>query len=162
MKNLILIRHAKSCWNTPVNDRDRTLANRGIRDSHLVSAHFVDHLPKSFILYSSPAKRASETAIIFSQNISCPLECIVFIEELYTFDGNDLEDTIKSFDDKYENIILFGHNKAITDFVNKFGDVFIQNVPTSGLVFLTFKNENWKSITKGKTEKIIFPRDLKL
>ena len=53
MKNLILIRHAKSCWNTPVNDRDRTLANRGIRDAHLVSAHFVDHLPKSFILYSN-------------------------------------------------------------------------------------------------------------
>jgi hypothetical protein len=27
----------------------------------------------------------------------------------------------------------FGHNAAITDFVNKFGDVLIENVPTSEL-----------------------------
>ena len=162
MKNLILIRHAKSSWNAPVKDRDRTLVNRGVRDAHLISTPLLEYLPKNFILYSSPAKRAAETAIIFSQNISCPLECIVFLEELYTFDGAELEESIKSFDNKYENIILVGHNDAITHFVNKFGDVFIEKVPTSGLVFLTFNNNTWKTLTKGKTQKIIFPRDLKL
>jgi hypothetical protein len=51
--------------------------------------------------------------------------------------------------------------KAITNFVNKFGDVFIENVPTSGFVSLQFDADSWNAINKGKTHKTIFPKDLK-
>ena len=37
MKNLILIRHAKSSWEAPVHDKERLLATRGVQDAHLVS-----------------------------------------------------------------------------------------------------------------------------
>ncbi|PKP14840.1 MAG: histidine phosphatase family protein, partial [Bacteroidetes bacterium HGW-Bacteroidetes-23] len=37
MKNLILIRHAKSSWDAPVHDKERVLAQRGVRDAHLVA-----------------------------------------------------------------------------------------------------------------------------
>ena len=60
-----------------------------------------------------------------------------------------------------ENVILFGHNEAITNFVNKFGDIFIKNVPTSGLVWIKFDCLEWKLLKKGKTQKVVFPRDLK-
>jgi phosphohistidine phosphatase len=162
MKNLILIRHAKSSWDAPVNDKDRHISNRGVLDAHLISSNILKYLPEKFVILSSNAKRAIETATIFAQNWMCPFESIIFIDDLYTFDENQLERIIKSCNNDYENVILFGHNAAITNFVNKFGDILIENVPTSGLVSINFDCENWNLLSKGKTEKTLFPRDLKL
>lgn len=113
-------------------------------------------------MLSSTAKRASDTAMIFAQNLSCPIESIIFNDDLYTFDDRQLEKIVKSCNNDYDNVILFGHNDAITNFVNKFGNVFIDNVPTSGFVSINFESDNWKTIDKGKTQKVIFPRDLKI
>lgn len=161
MKNLILVRHAKSNWDAPLSDKDRSLNKRGIDDAHLVSENISGALPKIFTIWSSTAKRASETAMIFTQNLSCPIESIVFKDDLYTFDRKQLEKTIKSCNNDYDCVILFGHNEAITDFVNKFGDVFIENVPTSGFVSINFDSETWEGINKGTIKKVVFPKDLK-
>jgi phosphohistidine phosphatase len=161
MKNLILVRHAKSSWEAPLKDIDRPLDQRGIKDAHLVAANCVKYVPSMFVMWSSTAKRASETALIFAQNILYPIESIVFKEELYTFDENHLEKVIKSCSNIFENVILFGHNDAITNFVNKFGDVFISHVPTAGFVSLQFQTDDWKKINKGITQKVIFPKKIK-
>lgn len=160
MKNLILIRHAKSSWEAPLSDFDRPLTQKGIKDAHEVSAHSAAYLPRHYHMFSSAATRARETALIFAQNFSFPVENIQFREELYTFDERHLEQIIKSFPDSYNNVIVFGHNEAITNFVNKFGDILIDNVSTSGFVSLQFDTENWQSISDGKTMKVIFPKDL--
>jgi phosphohistidine phosphatase len=161
MKNLILIRHAKSNWDAPLRDIDRPLDQRGVKDAHLVSLSILGFIPKTYVIWSSVAKRASDTALIFAQNILYPIECIDFKEGLYTFDEKQLEKIIKSCKNSFDSIILFGHNAAITNFVNKFGDVSISNVPTSGFVALEFDTEYWEEINKGKTKKIIVPKDLK-
>lgn len=161
MKNLILVRHAKSSWEAPLHDKDRPLTNQGMKDAHLVSSYISDFIPKTYMIWSSSAERASETAMIFAQNISYPIESIDYKDELYTFDENKLEKVVKSCNNGIENVILFGHNEAITNFVNKFGDAFINNVPTAGFVSLQFDTDDWDKIKKGKTQKIIFPKDLK-
>ena len=61
MKNLILVRHAKSSWEAPLQDVDRPLLHRGIVDAHLVSSAISNYIPNTFLLWSSIAKRASET-----------------------------------------------------------------------------------------------------
>lgn len=161
MKNLILIRHAKSSWDSPLKDIDRPLENRGIKDAHLVASNVISFLPKIFLIYSSPAKRAATTAMIFAQNFSFPLDDIIFENQLYTFDENHLENFIRKLSNTNENVIIFGHNEAITNFVNKFGDVLIDNVSTSGFVSIEFDIKHWNALGKGKTTKIIFPKDLK-
>ena len=161
MKNLILIRHAKSSWESAVHDKDRALTTKGIKDAHSVSSHIADYLPKTYIIWTSGARRAIDTALIFAQNISYPIESIVYKDDLYTFEEKKLEKIIKSCSAIFDSIILFGHNGAITDFVNKFGDFYIDNVPTSGFVSLKFDTDDWNEIKKGKTEKIIFPKDLR-
>ncbi|RTY94925.1 histidine phosphatase family protein [Flavobacterium sp. GT3R68] len=161
MRKLILVRHAKSSWLTSHEDKDRPLASRGIKDVNLVSSKAKEILPKKILIWSSTAKRAMDTGSIFTQNIGIPVENIIFRDDLYTFDAKQLEKIIKSCDNKNENLILFGHNEAITHFVNKFGDVSIDNVPTSGLVSIIFDTDTWENINKGKIEKFIFPRDLK-
>ena len=161
MKNLIIIRHAKSSWNNLCQDSGRPLEQRGIDDAHLVANNCIKYLPSNFIIHSSSAKRARETALIFASTVLYPAESIVFRDDLYTFDENKLEDIIKSIGNDFENVILFGHNGAITNFVNKFGDISIDNVPTSGLVWLQFETDSWEKIGKGNTKKTIFPRNLK-
>ena len=161
MKQLILIRHAKSSWDAPLRDFDRPLTRRGIQDAHLVSTHIASIIPKTFLLWSSSARRAKETALIFAQNISYPIESILFKEELYTFDERKLEQIIKSCSDEYEHIIVFGHNEAITNFVNKFGSTLIDNVSTSGFVNIIFEQKSWQEIEKGNTKNVVFARDLK-
>ncbi len=162
MKQLILVRHAKSSWDAPLRDFDRPLTSKGILDAHLVSSNVGTQIPKTFLVWSSAAKRASETAMIFSQNLSFPLESVIFKEELYTFDERKLEQVIKSCSDDYDHLIVFGHNEAITNFVNKFGNTFIDNVSTSGFVNIIFDQNSWKYIENGTTKKVVFPRDLKL
>jgi phosphohistidine phosphatase len=161
MKNLILIRHAKSSWEAPLKDIDRPLNQKGIFDVNLVSNNAIPFLPPYFVIWSSVAKRAFETAFIFAKNIHYPIENIIFKKELYTFDENQLENVVKSCDNSIKNIILLGHNEAITNFVNKFGNVFIDNVPTSGFVSLQFDTDDWKNIRKGETIKTLFPKNLK-
>jgi phosphohistidine phosphatase len=161
MKNLFLIRHAKSSWEAPLHDKDRPLTSIGMHNAHKVSAHIVHYLPKTYSIWCSTAERALETAIIFAQNFNFPLESILYKEELYTFDERKLEKVIKSYSNGYDNIIIFGHNEAITNFVNKFGDVYIDNVPTAGFVHIEFNDSSWDAISKGKTKKVLFPRDLK-
>ena len=161
MKNLILIRHAKSSWDAPLIDKDRPLSMRGINDAHLMAANIEGHLPKSYIVWSSTAQRAKNTAYIFAESLSIPQDTIIFKDDLYTFDEKKLEDSIKSCNNQFDNLILFGHNGAITNFVNTFGNRAIENVPTAGFVSLLFNESNWNDITKGTTEKVLFPSDLK-
>jgi phosphohistidine phosphatase len=161
MKNLFLIRHAKSSWEAPLRDIDRPLDHKGIIDAHLVASNCIQFIPSTYLIWCSLAKRTQETAIIFAQTFLYPIESIVFKEELYTFDVNQLEKVIKSCSNDFENVILFGHNDAITNFVDKFGDVFIGHVPTAGFVWLQFDTDSWGEINKGKTKKIIFPKNLK-
>lgn len=161
MKNLILIRHAKSSWDAPLIDKDRPLSKRGIDDAHLMAANVEEYLPKSYIVWSSTAQRAKNTAYIFAENLSIPLDTILFKDELYTFDERKLEKSIKSCNNQYDNLILFGHNDAITNFVNIFGNLAVDNVKTAGFVSLSFDENDWKDIYKGTTEKVLFPSDLK-
>ncbi len=158
MKKLIIIRHAKSSWEAPLKDIDRPLTKKGILDVHYISEKCRKYLPSKFIIWSSTAKRASETALIFAQTILYPLENIVYKEDLYTFELHKLENVIKSCSNDFENVILFGHNEAITNFVNKFGDIKINNVPTAGFVSIEFDSDSWENINIGKTKKIIFPK----
>lgn len=161
MKNLIVVRHAKSSWEVPVHDKDRGLTCQGIKDAHLVSNEVKNRVPKTYLFFTSTAKRAANTALIFAQNFAYPLESIIYKEDLYTFDENKLEKFIKSLINTCETVILFGHNGAITDFVNKFGDIFIENVPTSGFVHMKFETDDWNLINRGSVKRTIFPKNLR-
>jgi phosphohistidine phosphatase len=161
MKNLILIRHAKSSWEAPLKDKDRPLSKRGINDAHLMAANIEEYLPKSYVVWSSTAQRAKNTAVIFAETLSIPHDTIVFRDDLYTFDEKNLEETVKSCNNQFDNLILFGHNGAITNFVNSFGNRAVKNVPTAGFVSLSFNESDWNNITKGTTETVLFPSDLK-
>ncbi|UUV21158.1 histidine phosphatase family protein [Flavobacterium sp. CBA20B-1] len=160
MKKLILIRHGKSSWDMPIEDHERPLTNKGIKNSNAVFETIQDKLPERFLIWSSTAKRAHDTAKIFNEVLNIPQELTVLKQDLYTFDATHLTKIIRNCKDSVPSLIIFGHNNAITDFVNTFGDKFIDNVPTSGIVILEFNDENWNTIKKGTVTETLFPKDL--
>ena len=91
MKTLVLVRHGKSSWESFVSDFERPLIQRGVEDISLVAKNSISILPTHFSIWSSTAKRASETALIFAKNIYFPSNKIIFKQELYTFDEQELE-----------------------------------------------------------------------
>tara|TARA_R110001583_G_scaffold167774_1_gene320584 strand:+ start:2035 stop:2520 length:486 start_codon:yes stop_codon:yes gene_type:complete len=161
MKQLILVRHAKSSWKHDVIDHERPLKNRGFNDAEIVSNYLKNSALNVDLVLSSDAMRAKTTAGIFISNLEFNEEIFNLNHDLYDFSGENLVKTIKQCDDKITNLMVFGHNHAITAFVNTFGNTYINNVPTSGVVVIEFKINSWKNLNKGKTTKIVFPRDLK-
>jgi phosphohistidine phosphatase len=161
MKNLTLIRHAKSDYQGGLSDKQRTITENGIENSVLVFSKYKNQIKNDISIFSSNATRAILTSKVFLKVFDLSQNSIQYEDDLYTFDASDLEKFIKSTDKDVMNVLIFGHNSAITDFVNKFGDVYIDNVPTSGLVSINFEIDNWKDIKKGKTITTLFPKELK-
>ena len=161
MKKLTLIRHAKSSWDTPMVDHQRPLSSRGVQDAHLVAQAFKKMHPGTYLIWSSSAKRAKETAIIFTQTLNWPADGITYKDELYTFDWRDLARIVKSIDKSYENVIIFGHNEAISDFVHNFAHPEIGHVPTCGVVSIEWDTDLWSDIERGTIAFTLFPRDVR-
>lgn len=161
MKTLLIVRHAKSSWEFPVDDKDRTLKLRGIQDAHLVANHIVDKIDTPDVIYSSIANRALHTCAIFTRCLNYPFSKVVIKESMYDFGGSGLVETVKSCDDDIDTLMVFGHNHAITAVVNTYGSQFFDNVPTSGVVVIQFDTNSWKTINEGKTILKVFPKDLK-
>lgn len=68
MKTVILIRHAKSSWDSGVaNDFDRPLNERGKHDAPMMAKRLADKKIKIDAFISSPAKRAKKTAEEFAE-----------------------------------------------------------------------------------------------
>ena len=161
MKTLVLIRHGKSSWEHQVSDVHRPLKKRGITDANLVVDEFLKMNFEPDLVVSSPAKRAFDVCKIFTKKMDISEKIIQINPTIYDFEGGKTADFIKSLDDTYEKIMLFGHNYAFTNLVNTLGSTYIENLPTSGLVLIEFDVKSWKDINKGISKLILFPKHLK-
>jgi phosphohistidine phosphatase len=160
MKTIILIRHAKSSWENNLPDKLRPLLPKGIINTQKVAQACVGFLPKNFMIFSSDSVRTRETARIFCKEINYDFQKIEFNDMLYTFEYYDLVKFIQNIDANRDNIIIFGHNFALTDFINQHSDYELDNLPTSGLVLIEFEVENWQKTQKGKLKHKIIPKEI--
>ncbi len=161
MKTIILVRHGKSSWEYGVSDKDRPLKERGINDAHLVSRKFKEENVAIDYVYSSPANRALHTAVIFLRNLEYGFHKFEIKNDLYDFSGESLKSFVSHIDNNIKTVMIFGHNYAFTTMVNEWGDKYIENVSTSGLVQIQFAEKKWDQISKGITKTILFPKQLK-
>jgi len=159
MKTLYIVRHAKSSWEYDgVQDIDRPLKKRGIKDAYLISKVLASKVDCPNVFISSCANRALHTAMIFSYTFNFPLANMKISKSLYSFSDGYLIKTVKALDDGFNSAIIFSHDHGINTFVNTFGNKPIAHVPTSGVVGIQFKDKHWKNIKKGETFLVEFPK----
>jgi len=159
MKTLILVRHAKSSWEHHFIDHERPLSLRGFKNAEMISNELKSQINPDLIV-SSEAVRAKTTAEIFIKNLNFNFKKFNVNDDLYDFSGDSLIRVIKNCNDTVDELMIFGHNNAITNFVNSYGDISIDNVPTCGVTIISFEIDRWKDLKRGRTIKTLFPRDL--
>ncbi|MDP1800137.1 MAG: histidine phosphatase family protein [Bacteroidota bacterium] len=165
MKELILIRHAKSDWGTEfLKDIDRHLNERGYSDAYLLSAWYLKTQISPELILSSTATRALNTALIFARALDLDMTNFVMDKNIYESTATKLLSILKKQDDKKKSIMLFGHNPGITNLCNDLcKDVFFENIPTCGIVSLKFDTRCWEDIKEenAKLNYHQFPKDYK-
>ena len=104
MKKLYIIRHGKSDWGNPeVNDFNRPLNHRGLKDAPRVGKHLLTSYEKADTIISSPAKRAITTAKLIANEINYPDSSIIENENIYLASKETILQIINKIDDQFNN-----------------------------------------------------------
>lgn len=157
MKTIILIRHGKSSWKDhDLKDLERPLKKRGIKEAPLTGKILCEKNIVPDLILSSPAMRTAETAFAIARELDIRKVTIRFNEALYLGSRSDLLHEIQQLDNRFETVILVGHNPALTDLANFLADDTIENIPTSGAVGIRFNTSIWQETGINKGEKLFF------
>ncbi|MBN2871141.1 MAG: histidine phosphatase family protein, partial [Campylobacterales bacterium] len=135
MKTLCIIRHAKSDWNDPsLNDFERPLNKRGEKNAPFMGKLLASKQLRPDLILSSPAVRARTTALMIAGEVGYDTDAIVYDEELYLAERNDIERILQKIPPSYNTVFIVGHNPGLTLFVHYLSGYSIDNIPTCGVV----------------------------
>jgi phosphohistidine phosphatase len=167
VKQLFLLRHAKSSWDDPaLGDHDRPLAPRGRRAAELVSAHMVRSAVVPDLVLCSSARRCRETL----ERIASALrdETPVLVErELYAGSKDELLARLKSVPETVGSVMVVAHNPGIEQLALGLAGRGAELVrverkyPTGALATLVFDGA-WRELKPHSGELVAFvrPKDL--
>jgi len=173
LKQLHLVRHAKSSWEHPeLSDHQRPLNGRGRQAAPLVGRAMQAEIevsgretPQFFV---STAKRARET--FDGLTVGWPLwgeQVPNYDDALYTFDEADLINWIAAANDGLDSIALIGHNPAMTELANFLCPMLaLSNLPTAGWLWFCFDYDSWdasvQSPGRARCQTLYTPKSGKL
>lgn len=147
VKTLSLIRHAKSSWKyAQLDDRDRPLNNRGVRDAALMGMVLSQRGHSPSLIISSPALRALRTAEALAAAIGYPEANLRLDSRIYHAGAAQLLDLARQFDDALDWVACVGHNPGLTELVGLLVEDGPDNVPTGAVVDIRFNTQRWQEI----------------
>jgi phosphohistidine phosphatase len=156
MRQLILIRHAKSSWSDPaLDDFDRPLSKRGKRDAPFMAKLISEKKIHPDLIISSPAKRTKLTALEFAKQFGIKSENILWDDKLYLATFTTLIKKLKQLDNNLKTVFLVGHNPGLTDLQNFLCKEEIENIPTCGIVSMK-TDKKWSEISSKDFELEFF------
>jgi phosphohistidine phosphatase len=152
MKQLLIIRHAKSSWDiTTPKDFDRELNDRGHKDAPEMAKRLVKKGIEIDAFISSTAVRAFTTAVYFAEvyeKAGYKSLDILGVPELYHAEPKTFKEVISNVDDAFKTIAVFSHNPGITEFVNGLTTTRIDDMPTCGIFAVKIETTTWKDFVK--------------
>ena len=160
MKILFVLRHAKSNWdNSDLSDFERPLNSRGLDAARFIGGLIYERDLQPQIIISSPAKRAKQTAVLVKElaEISKPIS---FDERIYEASPLSLFNLIREFDDKYESVLIVGHNPGFENLVRMLtGETVV--MPTAALARINLDIESWHELdaVSNELEFLILPKE---
>jgi phosphohistidine phosphatase len=146
-RRLFIIRHGKSSWDhEDLDDIDRPLAERGIRNAGEMAERLKEEAMVPQLILSSPANRALNTALIMSKIWEVGPDFLQIHDELYLANTSEIEQVVAAAPREIRNLAIFGHNPSFTLYANQFLEQALDNLPTAGVVVVTLESERWKGI----------------
>lgn len=115
------------------------------------------------LMLTSPARRAKSTCKRMADVFGYAEDKIKTERDLYHASEHEILTVIRSVKDKYNSLLIVGHNPGLTALVNALGNLQFYNVPTCGVAAFAIKIDAWKDLKHGVGNLLFydFPKDKK-
>lgn len=161
MKQVILLRHAKSSWSDiTCSDFDRPLNHRGKKDAESMASKLTQRIERLDLLMSSTANRAKSTTDLFIY-FGLQVDKVEYMRELYHASPEQIINQVNQIHPSVQSVMIVAHNPSLTILANDLIHNFqLDNLPTSGIVSIQFDVEEWSEVgkCKGNLLFIDFPK----
>jgi phosphohistidine phosphatase len=163
MKTLLIMRHGKSSWkHKELEDHERPLSKRGLRDSHLMGEviHEKELIPQ--VILVSSAVRTTQTAQIFCESIGYQGET-TSLDSLYLAESDGYIAELKKLPDSIERAMIIGHNPGLEYLLQELSGQ-IEALTTSVIAFISLSIDHWADLdnkSPGELIEIWHPKELR-
>jgi len=163
-RRLILMRHAKSAWDTDADsDHDRPLSKRGKRDAGRIARELqrLGWLPER--VYTSSARRARRTWKRMAKALdgeAAEIE-VTPVDALYMADLDDIRDEAAGWPPEARTVLVLGHNPGWEEALHALtgGD---DAMTTGNAALLVGSGHSWAEALEGAWRQLALlrPREL--
>ncbi len=163
MKQLCLVRHAKSDWSHPaLPDHDRVLNERGRRDGPRMAAALRLRGIAPDLVVTSTAARAEATAAMLAEGLDFPEDGILSLSELYLAPARTILRVVQGLDEAADAALVFGHNPGMHEAANRLGWGGVDRFPTLAVAWFNLRVDHWGEVEwgSGSLRELLYPRML--
>lgn len=145
MKNLLVMRHAKSSWKDPsLDDHDRPLNGRGNRDAPRMGRLLEEAKLIPDCILTSTARRARRTAELVAEQL--PVHVTVSAtDDLYHASADEWSRQIQNLPRTASTVLCIGHNPGLEDFLASATNRYVA-MPTAAIAHLVVKVNQWSEV----------------
>ncbi len=162
-RRLIVVRHAKSAWDTEApNDHERPLNKRGRRDAPRVGRAIAKEGWAPDHVLSSDAMRTRETWRRMKRSFDKKKVEVAFTSELYHAGLEAIAELVKGVGDKAKTVMVIGHNPGLEEALSELVGSEV-TLTTCNAALLSVEAKTWAEAftrKKWKLELVVRPKDL--
>jgi phosphohistidine phosphatase len=154
VKKLYIVRHAKTIKPSLNDDFTRALVPDGENECEVIGQYMASNNIAPELIICSPSLRTITTRdlLIVGSGIECDL---LVIDEIYQANAEQLLEIIQNVSDKYNSVMVIGHNPAVSEICHYFGhgapDLLIKilngGVPTAGMITIDCNTSLWHELS---------------
>jgi len=146
VKRLLILRHAKSDWgDSSLDDWERPLSRRGIKDAPRVGEMLRERSTLPDLIITSDAIRARSTAEAAAEAAGCDGQ-ILLEPALYLATPAKIVEVLNSMaDESAGTVMIVGHNPGLEGLIAQLSGEH-QPMPTAALVQLLLPIDRWRDL----------------
>ena len=146
MKELILLRHAKSSWkHQALIDFERPLNNDGLLELMELQNWIDEKKIKPEIILCSPSVRTYQTFVLANRSLKVGPDNLKLDYELYESGLEQYITAVKQINPSINKLLIIGHNPAISMLAQHISN-YQKEVLTGCLLNIKLKINNWNKI----------------
>jgi phosphohistidine phosphatase len=154
MKDLLILRHAKSSWkHRELRDHDRPLNSRGRRDAPRMGRFIRDEGISPPLIVSSSAMRAHATALMVAEACGFGGE-FRLAPELYLAGTDTYVSLLRGLPDRYDSLLVVGHNPDVERLVERLTGAD-ETMPTAALARVRVPIDRWADLAADGSAELV-------
>lgn len=148
-RTLFIVRHGKArSKEAGEKDLDRMLEPEGLRQATRLGSYLYNKNTDISAIISSSAKRAVQTAEQIADQLNYNLSRIEIDDDLYEASVRIFLDKVNNLNNALNEVIIIGHNPAVTYFVEFLTGHHFDGMETGSVVKIACQTDNWTEVSK--------------